>query len=162
MMKDDKIFGDAFQAGSTISQSLAMECSQRGSKADILAALLNLSAGIMNTIALLLVDHEKTESMDDFNPESVLNTDLVSFAHILACKSTVDVTSKITTVELGPHVIWEALQAYERMTGAKPDKFLSAGLVKAGRSIGAEGSEVIQAFMERRRLAENGGSGSLN
>lgn len=60
-------------------------------------------------------------------------------------------TELMMTGQLGPHIVLEALELYEKITDKKPDDYLNPAMVKAARSCAVGSAEVLSDFLASRK-----------
>jgi hypothetical protein len=155
---------EAFEVGEKAAQSLIVATHEHGGgMPDSIYTTANLAIGVIHSIAMCVGKAKWTENVEDFDPLTAITAESMLFSVILVNKMSPDFdpVSNGSTAEFGPHILYEALETYERYTGKKPDEFLMPGLVKAAREVGAMGKDVVVAFMERTKHSPPS-SNSLN
>lgn len=150
-----KLSNEAFRVGEQAAQSLLLAAKAGGGNiADGIYCLTSMAAGLM-TILAISVGKIETKDFEEFEPTDSITPETLLYSALLVNKTTPDYDHKEKSVvsELNPIVFFDAIEAYEKLTGKSPDEFLQPGLVKAAREAGSMGRDVLDAFMDRRKNA---------
>lgn len=145
----------------------------QGSMAEAIFNLAAIGASLHQNLASLIakqpkdfgermreaIENRDFGALEKLNPNSAVTRESKLFAALLIHESCPDYdpVTHSSHSESGPHVFWETINAFKKLTGREPDGFVVDGLLEVGREVGAMGDEVLQAFLERNR-----GGASLN
>lgn len=169
--KLEDLGGDAYGHGERTAQKLTIAAKNLGgSMPDTIYVLSAYVAGIMKTIAMCVADQKKynpkatkTQNIEDFDPCLGITADTLLFSALLTNKITPDYNHKNESSDSAMSAItyWEAMEAFEKLTGKQADDFIMPGIAEAGRVASVMGKDVLEAFIERRKNAPPSSS-SLN
>lgn len=124
---------------------------------------MNFAAGILHSVAVLTAD---TSSVDPDNPtqEAInrcITPEVLLFTALLVNKCSPEAEGNVVNTEFGPEQIFNALEAYEQLTGKRCDEFLDKDMVAAARKAGTSAQELLQNVLTRPRGSPEQ-PGSLN
>lgn len=148
----------AHHAGEMLGQKLLTASDKEGGRhPEAIYVMCCAVIGILHVLAMTVGKHDASMPKEDFDPTKSINPTTLLFSTLLANKVAPDYCHRSGGIqtEFGPHVIFEALEAYEKLTGRKPDDYLTPGMVSAAREAGTIGREVLNAFMDARRNNPN-------
>ena len=77
-----------------------------------------------------------------------VNAEAILFSAILAAKAVSPVSQNEMALAMGPAIILEAMEAYEKLTGQKADDIICTGMSGAARHVEDESVIPLQKFME--------------
>ena len=77
-----------------------------------------------------------------------VNADAILFSAILAAKAIAPTGSDAMSLAMGPGLILEAMEAYEKLTGQKADDVICTGMSGAARHVENDAVVPLQKFME--------------
>ncbi len=145
-----RISSELFKGFQEVSQEAIGVIAKSGKgKSAAIHAVLNGTAGIINVLATLVANHVKPDNIEDLNPNLAVTPEVLLFTALLVnkCAPVCEPDGHVQS-QFGPHVIWAALEAYERLTGQKPDQFLAPGLAEAGREFAPNDMARVKAAYE--------------
>lgn len=138
--KIGRVFEEARQIGSVVGMA-AMAKAENTPEAMIY--LIGVTTGSLSLLARLAAGSEKAE-----------NDDQRLFAALLVVSCIEDTgDGSHNTMAFGPDRILDAMNAFEKYTGRKPDAFLNASMVQAARDVEKTGEEGIAMLDCLRKAA---------
>lgn len=160
-----RLGSEGFRAGQKIAQDLIRAAHLGGGgMPDGVHVMGNFLAGAASILAAVVANQSQLSKRqaegaeDDELKNSIgdaITPDVSLFAWLLAQSMAPDLGGKTVETSFGPQVVFEALTAFEKMTGRQPDKDLCPPMVSAAREIGASGRDAFNAFIEARKQNPN-------
>lgn len=153
-----KISEQAHMVGEMSAQALIAKVTSDGLPMPVAINVVSILAiGVVHSLAALVAKQGDPRS-EDFNPEKGITPEALLFAVLLVNKIAPEHDAKSHGIhtEFSPFVIFEAMEAYEKLTGKQPDLYLNPQMVKAAREAGSQGKELFNALVASRK--QNPGS----
>lgn len=158
---------DLFQAVSQAAATLASSATG-AAKGRMEATYLNIGAvyGTLVSLAMTVGQNPDDEgaNADDFEPTRRINPDTLLFSALLVvecvqpqCHESKNIgngmAASINAVTFSPESVFNALLAFEKLTGRKPDSMLNRGMIQPARELGESGTVTLSDFMKKRPTA---------
>lgn len=143
---------NAFHHGEKTGQELVIACREDGGgTAAGVYAIASMVSGLLNIMAMIVADQRRANpgvnDIQSFDPTRGITKETLLYSALLCNKITPEYDSQQhgCVSEMGPDQYWQAMEAYERLTGNQIDDFLTPSLAQTARLAGSRMAAIAKS-----------------